>query len=666
MTLSLTFKGFNYVSYYNGGYENADSLPALETTGANSVALTTDYGINAKTSKVYADANQTDSLQALSDTILQAESAGLSVMVRPLIDLVSQTLDGTLTGDWRDTYEPKNVSAFFASYKTMILAEATIAQQDGAQALCIGTELDQLTGPAYASEWSDIIGAIRNVYSGKLTYSADWDDDISPWTYSGAPAGTGNFATQISFWSSLDYIGIDEYAPISDSTDPSLQDLINGWTLAPTDSTASQATGGLSLITYFESLSTEIGKPILFTEIGYENSNDGDQAMPASATGVEDDAEQGSLYTAFFDAWRQSGNTSLQGAWFWNWDPNESEVGPGQINWSPQDLPAQTVVTDNFMACYAAGTHLATAAGETRVEALRVGDLVRTASGALRPIIWIGHRAYDGSRVAGNSRLLPVVIRAGALADRIPHRDLSVSPDHALLIDGVLIQASLLVNGASIRQLSAVSRLQYFHIELASHDILLAEGAPAESYLDTGNRISFANGPAWLDTHPDSPRDWTDACAELLLEGPRLAAIKQRLFAGGATPRTPLRSLQVAAGFWHLQPHTTAAGHWHYDIPPGATALRLISPPFIPAHCFADSLDRRRLGVRFTSIAIDGTPIPLDSPLLASGFYPPELTVEGACRWTDGAATLLLPNNARALVVQVPDGAHPSALAAAA
>ena len=92
----------------------------------------------------------------------------------------------------------------------MIVDEATVAQANGATMLCIGTELDQLTGPAYLSDWTDIISAVRAVFTGKLTYSADWDDDISPWQgQHGLTAGTGNLATQVSFWSQLDYVGID-------------------------------------------------------------------------------------------------------------------------------------------------------------------------------------------------------------------------------------------------------------------------------------------------------------------------------------------------------------------------------------------------------------------------------------------------------------------------
>ena len=72
--VSLSFKGFNYVSYYNGGYANADSLPALAGTGANALAIAFEYGIDVKNSAVYADANYTDSQSVIAATIAEANS----------------------------------------------------------------------------------------------------------------------------------------------------------------------------------------------------------------------------------------------------------------------------------------------------------------------------------------------------------------------------------------------------------------------------------------------------------------------------------------------------------------------------------------------------------------------------------------------------------------
>jgi hypothetical protein len=350
---SLSFKGFNYVSYYNGGYANADSLPALAGTGTNAVALSFEYGIDVKNSAVYADANYTDSQSVIAATIAEANSRGFSVMVRPLLDFLDPAKIGSYSvGDWRSTYNPSNAAAFFASYKTMIVAIAQMAQANGAASLSIGAELDQLTGPAYLSYWTDIITSVRAVFSGKLTYSADWDDNISPWQgQHGLTAGTGNLTTQVSFWSQLDYLGIDCYAPLSDAASPTLANLMAGWTSTPSDPTSLSVTGNQSLISYFASVATQAGKPLLFTEIGYESASDAAKQPSGTSTNVYDPALQANLYSAFFEAWQQSGNNSLLGVYFWNWDPNAAEVGPGNgPNFSPQAQPAQTVVTTNFSA----------------------------------------------------------------------------------------------------------------------------------------------------------------------------------------------------------------------------------------------------------------------------------------------------------------------------
>ena len=360
MTLSLTNKGFNYVDYYNSGYANADSLPSLEQTHANSIATTIEYGIDPQTDTVYADPNITDSSSAFGATIREAVAQGLSVMVRPLIDFVNPSyLTGTpySVGEWRSYFNPgaagsAGANAFFASYQTMILHYAQVAVANGATSLCIGTELDQITGPAYKSYWDSIITAVRTNYpSLKLTYVADWNDDVSPWVFGGtglAP-GTGNLATQVSFASELDSIGIDCYAPISHADNPTLAQLIAGWTQTPIDLTSLSVTRGNSLINYFESVAAAVGKPLVFTELGYENATDAASSPAGSSTHIVDSTLQAELYQAFFEAWQQAGNSSLTGVYFWNWDPNAAEVGPGKgVNFSPQGLPAQDVVTKWF------------------------------------------------------------------------------------------------------------------------------------------------------------------------------------------------------------------------------------------------------------------------------------------------------------------------------
>ncbi|MCB8882624.1 Hint domain-containing protein [Acidisoma cellulosilytica] len=143
--------------------------------------------------------------------------------------------------------------------------------------------------------------------------------------------------------------------------------------------------------------------------------------------------------------------------------------------------------------CFVAGTRLAMPDGEAAVEALRAGDLVLTADGIAQPVIWVGYRRLDCRRHPAPRQVTPVRVAAGAFGPGQPSRDLRLSPDHAILAEGVLIPIRYLINGDTIRQ-EAPGIITYYHIELAQHAILLAEGLPAESYLDTGTRQNFSAG----------------------------------------------------------------------------------------------------------------------------------------------------------------------------
>ena len=155
------------------------------------------------------------------------------------------------------------------------------------------------------------------------------------------------------------------------------------------------------------------------------------------------------------------------------------------------------------LACFMPGTRVRTMEGEAAVETLQRGDLVRTADGATAAVTWIG-RATVSTLFADPLRVLPIRVCAGALADNVPDRDLLVSPDHALLIDGVLIQAGALVNGSSIvRETDVPERFTYYHIELASHSLVLAENTPAETFVDNVGRMAFDNFAEYEALYPE-------------------------------------------------------------------------------------------------------------------------------------------------------------------
>lgn len=179
--------------------------------------------------------------------------------------------------------------------------------------------------------------------------------------------------------------------------------------------------------------------------------------------------------------------------------------------------------------CYCPGTLIATPHGERPVENLEIGDPVLTAGGQIRPVHWIGRRAYDPLFAYGNRDVLPILIRAGALAEGLPRRDLMISPLHAMFIDGFLIPALHLVNGTSIIQIERPETIRYIHVELESHDLLLAEGAPSESFLDDGSRGMFHNAEEYRTLYPDAPDRTPRYCAPRLEGGAELEAIHRRL-----------------------------------------------------------------------------------------------------------------------------------------
>lgn len=157
--------------------------------------------------------------------------------------------------------------------------------------------------------------------------------------------------------------------------------------------------------------------------------------------------------------------------------------------------PGDTATDDgaNFVVCFLAGTMLATPGGLRAIETLGAGDLVLTADGAAQPVLWLARQTVS-TRFADPVRVLPIRIAAGALGEALPARDLFVSPDHALLVAGVLVQAGALVNGTSIARIAAPgASFVYYHIELDDHALVLAEGMPAETFVDNVTRRRFDN-----------------------------------------------------------------------------------------------------------------------------------------------------------------------------
>jgi hypothetical protein len=192
---------------------------------------------------------------------------------------------------------------------------------------------------------------------------------------------------------------------------------------------------------------------------------------------------------------------------------------------------------DVVVGCFAAGTSILTEAGDIPVEDLREGDLLPVRSQPEPvPIASIGRRGVDCLRHPNPASVWPVRVAARAFAPGQPRRDLYLSPDHAVFVDGVLIPIKHLINGTTIQQVPR-DEVTYYHVEFERHDVLLAEGLPCESYLDMGDRHRFGNGGDVIALHPDFSSVTRDVaamweargCAPLVVTGPRLDAARRRV-----------------------------------------------------------------------------------------------------------------------------------------
>ena len=294
------------------------------------------------------------------------------------------------------------------------------------------------------------------------------------------------------------------------------------------------------------------------------------------------------------------------------------------------------------------------------IEALAPGDRVVTLSGEARPIRWIGRRSYDGRFIAGNKGVLPICIAAEALADGAPARDLWVSPGHSLYVDEVLVQAEHLVNGATITQAESVEEVEYFHVELDSHDIIFADGAPSESYVDCDNRLMFANGAEYEKLYPNDERPhWAFCLSRLEWGDAELTEIRARLLTRAGAQGHVLDTdpdLHLIVDGEIIRPHALASRVYRFEVPAGTAAAWLASRSVVPAEVEAELRDVRRLGVPVERLLLYDADLSIEAwhghAALTEGFHGDE----ASHRWTDGMARLpdsLLRPFAGALTLEV-------------
>ena len=340
--------------------------------------------------------------------------------------------------------------------------------------------------------------------------------------------------------------------------------------------------------------------------------------------------------------------------------PTKGQVAMGStvatrfnVSVNDNDGSASAATTLSVTAvCFLRGVMIETPSGEAAVESLRPGDLVTVledGAPVARPVRWVGQGAMDAAGFGHRTEAFPVRVCAGAFAPGKPRRDLLVTPEHCVLTEAGLTPVRMLVNGGSILVARDLLTYAYFHVELERHGILLAEGLPAESYLDTGNRHLLTDATVRMAALPDRVTAAPLAVARELVEPiwMRLAERARALgfdchAAAGAGTRAPdLRLLldngdELAAWWQNGRRHM-------FEVPCGTRPVRLISRCAVPAEVIGPFVDdRRSLGVAVDQLVLwsgpDRIAVPIDE-LELDGWHAPE----GSHRWTNGSAALEMP-----------------------
>ncbi|MDP3769979.1 MAG: hypothetical protein Q8R40_03535 [bacterium] len=300
-----------------------ESVRNAAGTGANYITLhITHYQPNVHSSDIQRGAN-TPTDQALQDAINYVHSQGLQVMVKLQVLAYDNTDPAFINPPDRDTW--------FRNYTALTTRYARIAQALGVAQLCIGTELISMSTrdghPTNTQRWNDLIAQVRSVYSGKLTYSANWG------------TGFGDEKARIDFWPALDFIGISAYYNLrGDGSVSSLTASWNDWNSRD--------------ITPFQQ---KWGKPILFTEVGYRSIRDSYKNpwmwWQSSPLDIEQQARD---YEALFQYWDR--HSFMRGVHWWHWSSDPNAGGPDDTDYTPQRKPAQQVLAKWFGGNTSGGT----------------------------------------------------------------------------------------------------------------------------------------------------------------------------------------------------------------------------------------------------------------------------------------------------------------------
>lgn len=316
MTVSQSKQKINGISFVASGdrVTQKNIAPVVKLNANYAAIMPFGYVKNLNHPTVVYDTDRQwfgESVTGVKQYIRELHKNNIQVMLKPQLWVSKGEFTGNINmtseADWEELEN---------TYENFILKFVTVAIEENVTMFCIGTELEQFV--KYRPEfWQVLIKKIRAIYTGKLTYAANWDE------YQYTP-----------FWAALDYIGVDGYFPLSDEKTPEVTVLKAKW-----------QPHKLVLKKYSDSLH----KKVVFTEYGYR-SVDYTAAKPwdvdYNKTSVNLQGQINATKALFSELWKEDW---FAGGFVWKWFINHEKVG-GTDNprFTPQNKPVEAVIRAEY------------------------------------------------------------------------------------------------------------------------------------------------------------------------------------------------------------------------------------------------------------------------------------------------------------------------------
>ncbi|MBN2528497.1 MAG: hypothetical protein JXR76_19065 [Deltaproteobacteria bacterium] len=288
-----------------------DFVLEIKQLGASHVAIVvSNYMKTSEHHEIYDLKGYTTPMKTVEKTIAQVKKAGMEVFLFPILRVEDKS-----NGGWRGTLKPSDSDAFFENYTQYVLRYAEVAAKHNVTLFSIGSELS--TMDVHTDKWRAIIRAVRAVYPGKITYSANWDH-----------------YDKVEFFDDLDFLGVTGYFQLADKrlpieNNPPLEMLVHSWREV-----------------YFRLMRWQhkFDKPLIFTEVGYLSQKGAAAAPWAEGANETVDLEiQRRCYEAFIRVVDNS--DTVAGAYFWNWFDWEGE---NDREYTPREKPAAAEIKSWF------------------------------------------------------------------------------------------------------------------------------------------------------------------------------------------------------------------------------------------------------------------------------------------------------------------------------